>query len=198
MQHTLRYSILILGLFISYTIIGQDFEKLARKEAKAYTKKGYYVAAGAIPMELMLAQAYKMELEKDINGNPKYFVGNAEAMSESKIAAEDQAIEVAKQQIAGLISTEIIAQVQQKIGNGQLNATEAEGVVQTIKKSQAFIGQNLTNMIVSFRAFKEAPDGKHYYAAVRVAYKQEAAEDVLIQSMKQISAQDAEFIEKLH
>jgi len=79
--------------------------KDARKNAKKLTKEGWTVAPGALPLEKQLDKSYMMQYEFDENQFPKYIMGEAMAIAENYDAAKMQALELAKQNLAGQIQT---------------------------------------------------------------------------------------------
>ncbi|RMG78298.1 MAG: hypothetical protein D6714_18310, partial [Bacteroidetes bacterium] len=83
----------------------QKAPKTARKEAKKYKKAGYQVVRAGLPMEKQLEEAYKRQLEVDENGYPLYIIATAESVAQTKIAAKNQAMAIAKFDLASQLET---------------------------------------------------------------------------------------------
>ena len=81
--------------------LNEKASKAARKEAKKLTKEGWKTAPGALPMEKQLDRSYTMQMEYDNDLFPKYLMGEAMSIGENYDAAKMQALELAKQNLAG-------------------------------------------------------------------------------------------------
>ena len=104
--------------------LNQKATKDARKEAKGYEKEGWTVTPGALPIEKQLDKAYMMQYETDDYGYPKYIMGEAMSIGENYDAAKFQAQELAKQNLAGQIQTEITTLIDNSLANKQLSEGE--------------------------------------------------------------------------
>ena len=83
--------------------------KEARNEAKKLKKAGWLVSPGALPMEKQLDRSYLMQSEYDENLFPKYLQAEGQSIGENYDGAKLQAMELAKQNLAGQIQTEVTA-----------------------------------------------------------------------------------------
>ena len=99
--------------------------KSARKEAKKFIKDGFYVAPGALPLDKQLESAWLKQYAVDEAGLPQYIVETGNSVAETQTAAKIQATETAKLNIAGSITTQIAALIENNIANQQLNNEEA-------------------------------------------------------------------------
>ena len=113
--------------------------KEIKKQAKDYTKQGYYVAVGAPSIERQLTEGLLKERQENETGYPKYIVASAQSVGETQIAAKLQAVEAAKLELAGTIASNIAGLVENNIGNSQLNTEEATSVTQVIAASKNII-----------------------------------------------------------
>ena len=150
--------------------------KEARKEAKKFKKDGYYVAPGALPMEKQLESAWMRQYESDEKGNPKYIVATGNSVAETQTAAKLQANETAKLELAGQISTNIAALIENSIANQQLNTEEAASVTKTVAASKNIIAQELGRVVPLVEMYKKI--GKNIESNVRLAYDAETAFDI--------------------
>lgn len=112
--------------------LNEKATKAARKEAKKLAKEGWTAAPGALPLEKQLDKSYLMQMEYDTDMYPKYLMGEAMSIGENYDAAKMQALELAKQNLAGQIQTEITALIENTVANKQLAAEEAASVTQSV------------------------------------------------------------------
>ena len=85
--------------------LNEKASKAARKDAKKLSKEGWQTAPGALPLEKQLDKSYMMQMEYDDDMYPKYLMGEAMSIGENYDAAKMQALELAKQNLAGQIQT---------------------------------------------------------------------------------------------
>jgi len=158
MKNVIKTSILfMLAMIICFPVFAQKVNdaqkelktkatKEARKEAKKLTKDGFYVANGALPLDKQLESAWLKQLAKDDEGMPQYIVETGNSVAETQTAAKIQATETAKLTIAGSITTQIAALIENNIANQQLNTEEAASVTKTVAASKKYdstgIGKN--------------------------------------------------------
>jgi len=128
--------------------------KIARKEAKKKIKQGYFVAPGALPMEKQLEKAYIKQFMEDDNGNDKYIVASGNSVAGTQTAAKIQAMETAKLTLAGTISTDVAALIENNIANEQITREEAATVTKTVAASKNIIAQELGRVITLVEMYK--------------------------------------------
>lgn len=132
----------------------QKATKIARKEAKKLRKEGWTTAPGALPIEKQLDKSYMMAYEYDDNMYPKYIMGEAMSIGENYDAAKMQALELAKQNLAGQIQTEVTALIENTVANKQLSQEQAASVTQSIMASKNLISQNIGRTISVVEVFR--------------------------------------------
>ena len=161
--------------------------KVARKDAKRLAKEGWQVAPGALPMDKQLDRSYNMQYEYDENLLPRYIMGEAMSIGANYDAAKMQAIELAKQALAGQIATEVTALIENTVANEQLAAEQAESITRTVSSSKNLISQSIgrTIPVVEFYRVK---DNKNKEVMVRIAYSTDAA----MQAAKKVIRQELE------
>ncbi len=151
--------------------------KKARKEAKKYKKSGFYVSPGSLPMDIQLENAWKKQMLIDDDGFPKFIVATGNSVGESQTAAKIQATETAKLELAGTISTNIAALIENNIANQQLNLEDAASVTKTVAASKNIIAQELGRVLPLFEVYKKI--GKNNIEAdIRLAYDSDVAYEV--------------------
>lgn len=180
-------AISLLALMITFPSMGQSDKELqkeltsksikeARKEAKKYTKQGFYVARGAVPMDKQLESAWMMQLQKEEDGTPKYIIETGNSTAETQAAAKLQATEMAKLAIAGNISSQVAALIENNIANQQLNSEEAASVTKTVGASKNLIAQELGRTLLVVEMYKKI--GVNTEADIRLAYDMKSAKEI--------------------
>ncbi|MDE6807021.1 MAG: hypothetical protein K2I98_00980, partial [Prevotella sp.] len=132
---------------VSKSELNTKATKAARKEAKTLKKDGWTTAPGALPLEKQLDKSYLMQMEYDEDMYPKYLMGEAMSIGENYDAAKMQALELAKQNLAGQIQTEITALIENTVSNRQLEAEEAASVTQSVMTAKNLISQSIGRTI---------------------------------------------------
>ena len=173
--------------------------KTARKEAKSYKKKGYYVVRAGLPMEKQLEVAYTRQLEIDQDGYPLYIVATAESVAQTKIAAKNQAMAIAKFDLASQLETNIVGLIENSVANEQLSQEDAASLTKTVTASKEIVAQKLGRVITLFSAYKE--DKKLSKRAnvgytVMIAYNQALALDMTKKTIKEELKDEAEDLHK--
>lgn len=143
--------------------------KTARKDAKKLKKEGWITVPGALPLEKQLDKSYMMQMEYDEDMYPKYLMGEAMSIGENYDAAKMQALELAKQNLAGLIQTEVTALVENSVANKQLGAEEAASLTQSIMGAKNLISQNIGRTITVMECYR-IKTNKNKEVLVRIAY----------------------------
>lgn len=151
--------------------------KAARKEAKKLRKEGWTSAPGALPIERQLDRSYLMQMEFDENMYPKYLMAEAMSIGGNYDAAKMQAIELAKQNLAGQIQTEVTALIENTVANKQLDAEQAESITQSILAGKTLISQSIGRTITVVEVYRTLPN-KNKEVLVRIAYNGDMAKKV--------------------
>lgn len=116
--------------------LNEKATKAARKEAKKLSKEGWKTAPGALPIEKQLDKSYMMQYQYDSEGFPQYIMAEAMSIGGNYDAAKMQALELAKQNLAGQIQTEITALVENTVANEQLSSEQAESITKSVMASK--------------------------------------------------------------
>lgn len=154
--------------------LGEKASKTARKEAKRLAKEGWTVSAGALPLEQQLDKSYMMQYEYDHDGFPQFIMGEAMSVAGNYDAAKMQALELAKQNLAGQIQTEITALIENTVSNEQLTQSDAATVTRSVMASKNMIAQSLGRMVPVVEIYRVV-DGNNREVLVRLAYSQAMA-----------------------
>ncbi|MCZ2356770.1 MAG: hypothetical protein LC115_08820 [Bacteroidia bacterium] len=157
--------------------------KEARKEAKKYKKQGYDVAPGSLPMEKMLEKTWYKLLEEDEKGELAYISADGNAVAETKTAADLQAFETAKLNLAGQLETIVRAIVESNIANAQLNVEEAASVTKVLTGAKNIIATKLERVDPVFKIYRII--GKNVETNVKIVYKKSTALNTAKQAIRE-------------
>ena len=159
---------------LSQKELSEKASKVARKEAKKLKKDGWSTTPGALPIDKQLDKSYLMQQEFDDDMFPKYIMAEAMSIGENYDAAKMQANELAKQNLAGQIQTEITALIENTVANKQLAAEEAASVVQSISAGKNLITQSIGRVIPVVEVYRTKAN-KNKEVLVRIAYSEKMA-----------------------
>lgn len=125
--------------------------------------------ARALPLDKQLDRSYMMQIECDEDMFPKYLMGEAMSIGGNYDAAKMQALELAKQNLAGQIQTEITALIENSVANQQLANEDAESLTQTIVAAKNLISQSIGRTIPVVECYR-VKSNKNKEVFVRIAY----------------------------
>jgi hypothetical protein len=157
--------------------------KSARKEAKEYEKAGWYVQPGSLPLDKQIEKAWLKQNDEDDKGFPSFYVGAGNSVAGTQSAAKIQAMSIAKQDLAGKISSSIAAIVETNIGTEQLSAEDAATIQQTVSASTEIIAQKLGSVITLTELYRKV-NANNIEVNLRLAYSQEMANDEAKKAIK--------------
>lgn len=155
-----------------------------KKEAKRLQKEGWQVAPGALPLEKQLEKSYTMQYELDESGAPLYIMAEAMSIGENYDGAKAQALELAKENLAGQIHTEVTALVESTVANKQLAAEDAATIAETVKASKNLISQSLGRVFPVVEVYRTKAN-KNKEVLVRLAYNEKMAREAAKRAIKQ-------------
>ena len=160
----------------SVSELNKKASKAAKKEAKALKKQGWVVAPGQLPLEKQLDRSYTMYYEFEEGGMPKYVIGNAMSVGEIYDAANRQARQLAIEDLAAQIQSEVTALVESTVANEQISQDDAASIARTVSSSKSLIAQRLGRVISVMECYKPEKNGT-LQARVTLAYNAQMAFD---------------------
>lgn len=165
--------------------LNEKATKAARKASKTYVKEGWKVAPGALPLDKQLDRSYKMQYEIDESGMPKWIMAEAMSVGANYDAAKIQALELAKQNLAGQISTELTALVENTVANSQMDAGLAASVTETVTASKNLISQRIGRVMTVVECYRTNPKTKSQEVRVMIAYNSDMAMSAAQETVKE-------------
>lgn len=163
--------------------LNKKASKAARDEAKTMKKDGWMVAPGALPIEKQLDKSYKLQYQTDAEGYPEYLMAEGMSVGATYDAAKMQAFELAKQNLAGQIQSEVSSMVENTLANDQLGGFDAESVTNSVAASKNFIKNSLGRVLIVTEVYRMVGNGRRE-VLVRVAYTQKQLDNVARKTMK--------------
>ena len=157
--------------------------KTARKEAKRLKKEGWETAPGALPIDKQLDKSYLMQYEYDEDMYPKYIMGEAMSIGGNYDAAKMQALELAKQNLAGQIQTEVTALIENTVANEQMDAGEAASITRSVSAAKNLISQSIGRTIPVVEIYRNTSN-KNKEVLVRIAYAGNMAKKIAKDAIK--------------
>ncbi|MEM1137178.1 MAG: hypothetical protein AAGI07_15170 [Bacteroidota bacterium] len=148
--------------------------KEARKQGKKMKKSGWDVAPGSLPLEKSLERSWSMLLDYDEEGKKKFLDADGNAVAESKSAADLQALELAKLNLAGQIETQVAALVEASVANQQLSREEAASVTKVVAGSKNMIKNVINEVDPVYKVYRDV-GRKNVEVQLKIFYDRENA-----------------------
>ncbi|RMG24271.1 MAG: hypothetical protein D6730_12975 [Bacteroidetes bacterium] len=129
--------------------------KDARKEARKMKKQGFKPFPGGLPLEMQLQDSWIKQLEVNEEGHEKYLYADGNGVGKTQTAAEFQAMEVAKLQLAGQISNEVIQIIEGKIANEQIDRETGNSLTKIVSGSKNYVVESLPYVKPRLKVIRE-------------------------------------------
>lgn len=149
-------------------------EKMVSSRAKELKQEGWVVSPGALPLEIQLERTFKLQMEVDDKSYPKYITGEGLSTGQNYDAAKMQATELAKQELAGRIQTEVTSLIETDVANKQLSEDDATSITKTVLASKNLISQSIGRTIILSEMHRILPN-KNRQVSVWLGYNSETA-----------------------
>lgn len=164
--------------------LNEKATKAARKEAKQLKKEGWKVAPGALPLEKQLDKSYLMQYQYDSDGFPQYIMAEAMSIGGNYDAAKMQALELAKQNLAGQIQTEVTALIENTVANEQMVQSDAESITRSVMASKNLISQSIGRVIPIVETYRVV-NGNNREVLIRIVYSFDGAKNAAKKAAKE-------------
>ncbi len=159
--------------------------KAAKKEAKKLAKAGWTISPGALPVEKQLEKSYEMQYQYDADNFPKYLMGEASTIGSNYDAAKMQALELAKQNLAGQIQTEVAALIENRVANEQLSAGQSESLTRSVSAGKNMIMQSIGRVITVMELYRTNKKTQNKEVLIRIAYNAEMAKEAAKKAIRE-------------
>lgn len=125
-----------------------------------------------------------MQYQYDADGFPQFIMAEGMSVGGNYDAAKMQALELAKQNLAGQIQTEITALIDNTVANEQMDQSDAASVTRSVMASKNLISQSIGRVVPVVETYR-AVDGNNREVLVRIAYSQAMAKAAAKKAVKQ-------------
>lgn len=163
--------------------LNSKVSKLAKKEAKKLLKEGWKTVPGALPLEKQIDKSFMMQYQFDEDGFPEYIMAEAMSIGGNYDAAKMQALELAKQNLAGQIQTEITALIENTVANEQMDQSDAASITQSVMASKNLISQSIGRVVPIVETYRIV-NGNNREVLIRIAYSIDMAKKAAKNAVK--------------
>ena len=172
--------------------------KAARKEAKSLKKQGYLTLLGQLPLDKQLENSWQAAYELDVQGYPYYIMSTQKATAGNYTAAQMQAMNAAKTDIAGQIETKINQVIETKVTSSEMSRNEANSLTSFVATSKNIISTTLGRVIKLVEIYREPKRSKMVEVQVTLGYSAEiATKEALNALQKSVGSEDVEIMKLL-
>lgn len=175
--------------------VDKKLMKMAKKQAKNYSKKGWEPATGALPLEIQLYKLYVKEYTMD-GSWPKYLIGRDQATGSSMGGAKLQAETQARVDIARQIGVEVAGLIEKSKGNKEISDDDAASITSTMMESQEKFNHTLKRTENAVQMYRKLSNG-NYQFSMTVTYDGSVAKDDLLKIFEEKSADMKSKLQKL-
>ena len=161
------------------------FQKITRdvnKEAKRYVKENWRPFAGSMPISQQLNNTFNKENDVDDKGVPKWLFAEGVSKGQTIAATDMQATELAKNNLVGLMASNIREVVETELSNNQISKEEAVSWTKTVSAVTNKVAKKLGQVFVPFKIYKE--NENTYEVMLRVAYNFSSARAIFLEEMR--------------
>ncbi|MDE6378682.1 MAG: hypothetical protein K2K72_08055, partial [Duncaniella sp.] len=123
------------------------------------------------------------QYQYDADGFPQYIMAEAMSTGGNYDAAKMQALELAKQNLAGQIQTEVTALIDNTVANEQMDQGDATSIARSVMAAKNLISQSIGRVIPVVETYR-AVNGNNREVLVRVAYSQDMAKAAAKKAIK--------------
>jgi len=175
----------------------ENVSKDAKKEAKRLKKEGWTVSPGGLPLEKQVDRLYMYLEQYDDELNPLYFDGEGRATAENFAAAQIQATELARMNLASKISSEATGIIDNLVANKMLADDQAASITTTMVENKTIFSQKLGRLQTPLTVVRELKN-KNKEVMVRVVSKASSIQEIAKEAIRaELEKQGKELSEEL-
>ena len=161
----------------------EDISKDAKKEAKRLKKEGWTVSPGGLPLEKQVNRLYMFLEQYDDDMNPLYFDGEGRSTAENFAAAQIQATELARLNLASKISSEATGIIDNLVANKMLADDQAASITTTMSENKTIFSQKLGRLQTPLVVTRELKN-RNKEVMVRVVTKASAIQEIAKEAIR--------------
>lgn len=157
--------------------------KDAKKEAKRLQKEGWTVSPGGLPLEKQVDRLYMFLEDYDDDLEPVYVDGEGRSIAENFAAAQIQATELARMNIASKISSEATGIVDNMVANKMLADDQAASITTTLVENKSIFSQKLGRVQTPLTVTRELKN-KNKEVMVRMVTKVSSIKEIAKEAVR--------------
>jgi len=157
--------------------------KDARKEASRLKKEGWNVSPGGLPLEKQLDRHFMFIEQYDDEMNSLYIAAEGQATGETFAAAQIQATELARMNMAGSIGSEATGIVDNLVANKMLADNQAASITTTMLESKSIFSQKLGRLTTTLVVVRELKN-KNKEVMVRLVTKTSSIQEIAKEAIR--------------
>jgi hypothetical protein len=157
--------------------------KDAKKEAKRLQKEGWTVSPGGLPLEKQVDRLYMFLEDYDDDMEPVYVDGEGRSIAENFAAAQIQATELARMNIASKISSEATGIVDNMVANKMLADDQAASITTTLVENKSIFSQKLGRVQTPLTVTRELKN-KNKEVMVRMVTKVSSIKEIAKEAVR--------------
>ena len=171
--------------------------KDAKKEAKRLQKEGWTVSPGGLPLEKQVDRLYMFLEDYDDDMEPVYVDGEGRSIAENFAAAQIQATELARMNIASKISSEATGIVDNMVANKMLADDQAASITTTLVENKSIFSQKLGRVQTPLTVTRELKN-KNKEVMVRMVTKVSSIKEIAKEAVRaELEKQGTELSDEL-
>ena len=156
--------------------------KLVRKEAKRLEKEGW--KSMSLPIEKQLEVTWeRLAIVDATTGYPKYISTESQANAQTFAAAQMQAENIARVNIAANIAGSVASLADVAIANREITPAESATIQEAVQNSKVLVAEKLGRVFTSLCLYKQTKN--QYTVRVIVLYDMAQAAEIAKQTMKE-------------
>ena len=171
-------------LMANKSALKEKASKDAKKEAKRLTKEGWTVFPGGLPLEKQLDRVYMFQEDYDDDMNHKYILGENISMGETVAAAQAQATELARMDLAGQIGSETTTIVDNMLANKMLADDQAASIATTLIENKTLYSQKLGRIEPVLKLMRVNKKNNNKEVMVRLVAKKSSIDEIAKQAVR--------------
>ena len=157
--------------------------KDAKKEAKRLQKEGWTVSPAGLPLEKQVDRLYMFLEDYDDDMEPVYVDGEGRSIAENFAAAQIQATELARMNIASKISSEATGIVDNMVANKMLADDQAASITTTLVENKSIFSQKLGRVQTPLTVTRELKN-KNKEVMVRMVTKVSSIKEIAKEAVR--------------
>ena len=135
-----------------------------------------------MPVSQQLNNTFNKENDVDDKGVPKWIFAEVVSKGQTLAASDMQATELAKNNLVGLMASNIREVVETELSNNQISKEEAVSWTKTVSAVTNRVAKKLGQVFVPFKIYRE--NENNYEVMLRVAYNFSSARSIFLEEMR--------------